>query len=86
MEKYIIKHGSENWFLSTNKKVKWSSSLINAKEFKNADAALDVLNELNSQKNVVKPNQILALNPLSWGKLNYIKENYKFKSFNSNKD
>ena len=62
MEKYIIKHGSENWFLSTNKKVKWSSSLINAKEFKTAEAAFDVLNELNSQKNVAKPNQILTLN------------------------
>ena len=62
MEKYIIKHGSVNWFLSTNKKVKWSSSLINAKEFKTAEVALDILNELNSQKNVAKPNQILTLN------------------------
>lgn len=84
MEKYIIKHGSENWFLQNQKsKVKWSNSLSKARYFNDVEDVLDVLNNLNVQKNIAKPCIILTLNPISEEKLKYIMKNYKKRDFDS---
>lgn len=83
MEKYIIKHGTDNMFLSKKKNLQWSTSLLNAKEFTNINAVLDKLNELLSTPNQFTNHQIIALTPLSKEKLKYINENYKSRDFNS---
>lgn len=60
--KFIIKHGSENAFLqNSNSKVKFSSSLLKVKNFKNEEEANETLNFLNSQKNVAKPYTLVSL-------------------------